>query len=328
MTLSNELTWQLNVNQGFTGGSAAASMESTLLALKNSLIGFASSPWTVAGSSNKTVAAMDGVDRWSTTTDLQWTSTGIRPWIVLEQAGMNGLQLLLSAPKISGTIPTMYWSVSPSGGFTGGNVTPASLTTNMPSATDEQILLSNAIFLTTSTTRNILHVWQSSTGSCTRWCIYTPSTSRFANVTMLETVKEPVTGWAIPYFFYTSAAVNPAMAASVVTNGFGIHGGTKYAAGLSWESYASGATPLHVDEHGSINRITNQFGAYPMGVVSMAVGMRGKHGVIYDSWWGPGILKANNIDPYFSTLTFDSNTFVQIDEMIWPWNGASGMTIV
>ena len=90
-------TWQFDVNQIIPSALDNTTYRKDLLfKIKESLIGFDQSPWQVAGSSDSITAGMDGVDRWLSPADIIHAPNGQpHSWVVLEQPGLGGMQLLL-----------------------------------------------------------------------------------------------------------------------------------------------------------------------------------------------------------------------------------------
>ncbi|RTK98748.1 MAG: hypothetical protein EKK57_11265 [Proteobacteria bacterium] len=170
------LTWQNSFNNSVAAsGTALTDNRTILLGIKNALIGFASNPWIVKGSSNSVAGAMDGVDRWSGISNLVWANAGTaHSWIVLEQGGVytsggNKFQICIECANVSATGNLLTVSISNSAGYTGGSAT------NKPTATDEYVY-SSATWLTGGTGSIgpiIYNVQQSTTGEATRvFCFY------------------------------------------------------------------------------------------------------------------------------------------------------------
>lgn len=121
-------TWQITPNLFSPSSGRDGHCATILLEIKNALIGFASNPLTVAGSSNGSTAGMDATDRWVTWPSLTWAVAGDpHSWIVLER--VDGIQICLDLNRSFET--QMDVVVSLSGAFTGGT------TSNRPTATDE-----------------------------------------------------------------------------------------------------------------------------------------------------------------------------------------------
>jgi hypothetical protein len=56
---------------------------------------------------------------------------------------------------------------------------------------------------------------------------------------------------------------------------------------------------------------------YPIGIVGLAAGVRGRCGSLFDIWWGSASAGSGN------TYPLTGNTFAQIANMIVPWNGTT-----
>ena len=135
--------------------------------VKDALIAFASTPWTMRYSCNSVTAgaAGDGVDRITTNANLVWASAGsAHSWIVLRQTGIaTNFELLLSCENAHASGTTLMIVVSPAAGFTGGT------TTARPTATDEVVLNAAAVaWAASAVTALRWHLQQSTDGQCTR----------------------------------------------------------------------------------------------------------------------------------------------------------------
>lgn len=171
MTITKSLTWQYDVNKSLPAGANGVDEAQKMhLAWKNALIGFATNPWAVAGSSDSVTAGMDNVDRWTSSDKLVGVAaTGAHAWIVLKDPVL-GCQILLSM-IVGGTAnyEKHRFVMSPGGLFTGGSASAD------PTATDEIVINSHCygrFFVGTSnTSAHMLHVLRSSTGQATMWII-------------------------------------------------------------------------------------------------------------------------------------------------------------
>lgn len=120
-----ELSWQYDTGRDL-GGVSTGTYGAFLLALVNSFLGFSLNPWVVKGSSNSVTAGMDNVNRWVSASNLVWSSSGARSWIVLEN--VSGLQILIHLAHNSQYAMLLALSKN---GFTGGSISAA------PTATDQ-----------------------------------------------------------------------------------------------------------------------------------------------------------------------------------------------
>lgn len=147
-----ERTWQFVNNVILTGATTQAGgaddgpewRKNMLLHIKDTFIGFATLPWTVAGSASfdTGVGAMDAVDRWGGIIDLRWVdSTGAnRSWIVLENAAL-GIQFLIDCVTFNnGDGSTFDGLIAPtSDPFVGGSINAR------PTSPSETLILDRTI---------------------------------------------------------------------------------------------------------------------------------------------------------------------------------------
>ena len=167
MAITFEKTWQFNVNQSLpTSGGYAVDRQALMLAIKNTLIGFPTSPWQVVGSSDAVTAGMDAVDRWNVPGDIiSATSTNPRSWMVLYQPGLDAW-LAMGRP---------YWTDPRWNNIVLMRTLPVNgpfTTTMNPSAPGEAVLgLPNGYLYdggSTTAVNHRLHGMQSTDGKCTR----------------------------------------------------------------------------------------------------------------------------------------------------------------
>lgn len=321
-------TWQYDVNNQVDKlGTETLTAANMILTIKNIMTGFASSPWTVAGSSNQTTAGMDGVDRWSTTADFRWGASGNISWIVLEQSGIDGyFQLLLSMNTAS--TYNINCSFSPTGVFTGGSITAP------PTAIDAVTVKSASAWggqNGTSHSSIKIHVMQSTDGECTRIFIYKVSYAStqelqipfLCGIWIFDKVREPSVGWNYPYF--CSIIATSASAAGVgVLSDFtsllvGFHNSLTVALSYTWEGTLDG-TPFSTLLT-SANKVDQTEYIFPIGIASVTVGARGRHGTIWDMWWGNSYLADGNT---FSD-GLGNDDFIKIGCFILPWPSSTEM---
>jgi hypothetical protein len=346
-------TWQFSVNQDLnTLGSYTTDRQRLLRTIKNSLIGFALSPWTVRGSSNGTTAGMDAVDRWVNNTDLNWNSaSSAHSWIVLRQAGLGtNIDLLISCnTKDQGNNPrylTVLIAVD-GVGFTGGT------TTADPTATETISTLLQPSFTSpvqtglgywmrgdnASTFDCALHCLQSSDGQCTRVGVFVGGSPVMWLI--LDKLRNPVTGLTLPIF---ASWIGDYILAGVRVNDVPM-----------WLDYMATATPVYTEtpawRAGVMHHSTADFNvnftverigtaAQPtegavcerpckinildsdkrvligMGVYSKASGKVGRHGAVYDLWFGDSSAPSGRGYPSDS-----APDFVHWRHVVMPWNG-------
>lgn len=312
-------TWQFNVNQSLpTTGVALTTQRTGLLAVKNSLKGSGvwtdstgtpttvSSPWTIRYSCNSSVAgtAGDGVDRWSVITDLVWATEGsAHSWIVLRNTNIaSNFELLISCS--SGSASNAIIAISPSAGFSGGT------TTARPTATDEIVTINGAGWGITGDNAGKLHVMISSDGQCTRLIMHSSNSPIMCWI--IDKPQVAVSGWSNP-----SATLTLATAPVILNllnganfNGRGVSSMTMF---LTTEVAQSTSLPATMI---TANDLSGNYPFFPTGLYSNTASNKGRHGSLFDLWYG--ITATNEGDQYPATGT--TKQFSQIGDLIFPWN--------
>lgn len=317
MDITTQLTWQYNVNQSLIGlGTAPLTSSQLLRSIKNSLIGFASNPWTIKGSGNGTVFGMDGVDRWVTDADVVFpANTGgtlPRSWMVLKQINGFGSNFDLLIATGQSNNAGFYAAISFSG-FTGGSATA------LPTATQQSILFDGSGFTSNTTNKKILHVTQNDLGMITRVFVYDTVLATMVSCWIFEQIKNPVMNWTTPYLFNIHGSLTGGCASwdnfSGPTFCKSYHNSSIYNIGMTFET-CSGSNLLRKN----FNPFTQKYDCTKIGVASIDVGFRGYHGIMYDMYWG--ISSALEVPK-----TYYNETYAQFGEIIVPWNNSS-MVIV
>lgn len=318
-------TWQYNVNQIIGGtGTQSTDARSVYLAVKNSLKGFGSNPWTVSYSCNGTVAGTpgDGVDRWNTTADMPGYAGVGGPnhgWMILKQTGLgSNFQLLINHRNFtgSGTESRWYISISPSAGYTGG--TP----TTDPSATDEIILQQNADNSFTLAGAGKLHVMQSTDGQCTR--IFWHVNTSCQGMILLEKPSLPSVAWTPLPYIACSITVDGSGAANSRPTYANFIAGASLAAKIGTVVFnpfitteGINGTPLGQNLTSS-NDVTGDYIMTPFGLASLTLATtRGRLGVVFDMWGGSTSNPEGTCYPGNAT-----RQFIQFGNFIFPWNGS------
>jgi hypothetical protein len=320
-------TWQFDVNNVIAAlGSALATARSALrTAVKDVLIGFGSSPWTVQGSSNSVTAGMDAVDRWAADANLVWANAGsAHSWIVLRQTGIaTNFELCMDLIGADANGASAAWVMSPSAGFTGGT------TLNRPTATDEVVLTGTNWGGTSINAQIVTHLMQSTDGQCTRIVICRASTA--VALLQFDVPKNPVTGWVNPSCGLAVTSNNGNEQPTVVVlNSSGSGTGRGYQAGttsiLSFfyaiEGYKGSGSMS------TLQTVANDINAeWPMlptslvgngGSAGAIAGGRGAMGDVFDMWFGLTTTIVTG-DTYPSGA---SRQFAQFGDVILPWDGS------
>lgn len=329
-TLSKTKTWQCQWNLSNTISTVEATDCSDLfLRIKNALKSFGSNPWVVVGSSKGSAAGMDGVDRLVVIADIVKAAAGVNhSWIVLKQTGISSnFSVCFDFNNAGGNVMSVI--VSPGAGFTGGSQT------NRPTATDERVELNQDFWLSAAGSLQYrAHVLQSTDGQCTR--IFVHASGHCILFFMMDKAKNPVPSWTNPAVYglrkngignfgdltllnvdsiCTLSAQLRAIAPSgtlmpliCTTEGLG-GGGAASPTPLLFQfanelEATAGRTVYHYCSVGLMHTTT--------------VGMRGRHGEIYDLWFASRLL--NDAD----TVPNDgSKQYVVFGDMIVPNDGTS-----
>lgn len=303
--------WQ-TTKTTLSGGTAIDLHRGWMLAVKNAMKGFGSSPWTVVGSNNGTTAALDAVDRWTNIAAMP-----VNAWIVLKQTGVaSNFQVCWHNNFETGTDQRQTLVVSQSAGFTGGT------TGARPTATDEVVVTVNSVDITTDTNDVFVNVIQSTDGRCTRfWCYQAGINIHF---TFLDRIHNPVSSLTIPWAAYSnsrfvSLAVNAAAYAQVysATGPFGRQGATNLAFRLISPGTSTPTMGSDAAVGRGVNSLSSEFFLGPVGLACTTALNLGAMGELADFWSGSET--AVNGDTYPDTGTTDQ--FIQVGGVVLPWDG-------
>ena len=316
-------TYQYNVSNTIAAAvTDTENYQRVLLGIKNALIGFATLPWTVVGSSNSVAAGMDAVDRWSAYTNLVWnTGAAARSWIVLKNTGLaaNFQMLLCLTSNAASTEQNMDIVVSPAIGFSGSSVTAR------PTAADEIVIHNGATpvswiggFATTGFT-TIHHVMKSTDGKVTRWFVC--NSGNVVSMFSIEEAADAVTGWTTPVVTTSIPSTSTTVDHPAFTNLNDLN--TASAGYLSTTSI-----PLYWTSEGFIagmngeqlnvvpNEISGEWPLSPIGLACTTAGKRGRHGRLYDIWWCTTSQLNGATYPNDAT-----RVFAVFGDIVVPWNG-------
>ena len=332
-------TWQFNINQAYAAPGSVTNLNKTaLLALKNSLIGFASNPFTIGYSCNGSTAgtANDGVDRWAAIADVVFGNPGAtHSWVVLKQPAIAaGFQILISASAEADSAGVAYATqlaisiyVSRSAGFTGGSKTAR------PTATDEQTVKEiggstgrwGGINATNLALR--VHALMSTDGLCTR--VFFASSGVVWGAFTLDAVSNTTDAswspaWHARLHSKLSSGTFPQSLSTAMYyayDGAIFFNGTASTAALTAESRGGTFGP---DDNGfaaMANDADGNWLFFPIGLVSATMGARGRLGTMIDIWWGSSAVPSG--DRYDAT----SKSFAQLGPWIVPWDGSSAVAL-
>lgn len=318
MAITLEKTWQFDINQdAFMGASSQETHENCMLALKNSLIGFAQNPWTVISSCDASTASNDGTDHWSNAQDdVNW-ATAAHSWIVLQQAGINP-KFQICIDLDDSLYSDIIVVISPEEGFGDANGGTDGTTTARPIATDEHIINSGLDWMYgDATNRNTaMHVMQTTDGECTRiaW-LYN---NVVANIAFFDKAKNPHSHWheGVIYSWadgnYNETVTLTAYLAANTRVHSTVSGTTTNFYLATVYGYNS-TMPAIMD---ATNDLDGSYEVYPIFLFSNTANSRGTQGALYDFWW------ATETGPTTGD-TYDNKKAVQFGKFVWPWDGSS-----
>lgn len=329
MAIITTKTWQFNLNSlaiiddTLNGRNAHYARRSLLLGIKDALTGFGAQPWTVTDSTNSTAAPV-GTDTWIVPDDLEWRdddTASVFSWIVLRQTGISTtFEILLTCEQdINSHDGASIGAWVAQAGFSGGS------TTVRPTATDERRLRNSTGEYwgsgnTSSSNNYRYHVMQSSDGQCTRVLIFINDVN--TGFWLFDKPANPLSGWTDPYIATISGDNN------ITTNqcsyskfhdaagARGRYNGVDTTIYLSGEGFGTNASGENFTLSG--NQIDGSLIANEMGVSSLTSTFAGRNGEVFDLWWG--LANAGTGRNYPNTST---KTYVQVQHMIFPWDGST-----
>jgi hypothetical protein len=318
MPFTKEKTWQYSVNNTVAALGAITTTHARLLrSIKNTLLAFGTLPWTVVGSSNSVAAGLDAVDRWAADGNLVWANEGnAHSWIVLKQTGIgSNFQLLINCSPADTWNRVVNVIASPNAGFTGGS------TTARPTATDEVDLnVSNNEYWAGSHSADgqfVYHVMQSTDGQCTR--ILTARAGAVCGFWLLDKAKNPVTGWTYPFVGIVKGDTTgdvATIATLAATSAKFAGWGTAY---MNMYATHEVANSNNIPTLSTVpNDLSTKYPVFPIGLLSETAGQRGRHGDLFDLWWGLTAVATGDFYPGDA-----SKQFVQLGDVIFPWNGGA-----
>lgn len=327
MAITADKTWQFDLDNYVpadtttNAGLAFFDKRSLLLGIKDALTGFSSMPWTVTSSSDSSTTAAS--DLWVDEDDLVWRdddTSNVFSWIILRQTGISTtFELLLTCEEdntSSDGAQIGAWTAQ--AGFTGGT------TTARPTATDERIIRDSTAdgYWGSGNAASydfMFHVWQSDDGECTRVVIFINGID--TGFWLFDKPNNPVSGWTNPYIAVISGDNSVTISqctyakfydAANVRGCFNTNPVTSYFSGEGFGSAAVGEL-MTVP-----NDFDDTFGAGGMGLQSLSATFTGRMGDVYDLLWGFSVIGTGRYYPVAGT-----KLFVQIKDMIFPWDGAT-----
>jgi hypothetical protein len=316
-------SWQFRANRALPAlGTAIADNRALLLEFRDGMKGLGSG-WvdgTGAGttptncfvtrySCNSVTAgtAGDGVDRWTTSADLVWAAAGsAHSWYVFRQVAIaTNFEALVSCEGAAGSGQLLTVVVSPSAGFTGGS------TTARPTATDEIVLLAGLSWTNISSDISCrLHVQSSTDGQCTRLWVY--QAGAVVAFWSFEKPQNPVASWTNPSASAVLGNVSSTLANLNDVASYRGRGASSMAMYLTTEYAGSARVASSMPGPNALSAAWPFLGS---GLYSLTAANEGRHGNLFDLWWG--LVAANEGDTYPDSGT--TKQFAQVGDLIVPW---------
>lgn len=259
--------------------------------------GSPTNPWTCSGSSDNSTSGMDGTDRWINYTNLLW-GTGAHSWVVLRQPTIaTKFEVCFDLSNASSHRMTMV--ISPNNGFGTSNGGTDGSTSARPTATDEIVILNNAVWGDNpspwSTVGYKVCVSLSTDGTCTY--IYVVSSNYPVTTAVFAAPKNPISAWTTPWIagIKAAGAVSTSSARIIDWNDSALlyfkpttsspvgnlFMGATFVNTTTWMETTAGQNANSVSSNRAFNPIT---------LISNTIGTRGVWGELHDLYFGdPGI---------------------------------------
>jgi len=320
-----EKTYIFDVNNTISVGASSVGYGELLFQWKTFFI-TGSNAWTVVLSSDASTAGAS--DLWvnAAACTTHADPGGAHSWIVLQNDAIStGFQMLVNLSDTGGGGNTiMDTFISEAAGFTGGT------TTNRPTATDEVFSdldsdgqqWVDGLDLTINPAQ--FHMARSTDGEIWRFWAFVAGNE--TSLMSLEKPKAAVSGWTVPW-----VCVFPSRYSfgSDATSSYGSLNDLK---ANTFTRANSVDTRLFCTSEGAISSMLGQlqtsgadldsgfFPFFPIGLFSDAAGSRGRLGALTDIWWGSTSPATGDHYPGDA-----SRQFVQVGDLILPWDGGIAM---
>lgn len=317
-------TWSVSANNRVPFVSLNNTMAKLLFGVKAFL---KAQGYTVAGSSNGTTGAMDGVDRWSTFSDAATrgaTTVAAQSWIVLVDG--NGVQILLAYVGASDDLARLAFSA-------GALYVAAGTPTFSPTATDETAYsTANSLINALTTGDRIWNCFVDSTRRLFRVAVLRQDnlTAHMWGVERVNSVitasnvvwTQPVWGFAVTpgaQLFNVAVGSTRVVISSnpvTVTMTFGI------------EAFGS-ASLFGTAQPEAQGGQANGYPIFTISIGSSTASARGKYGNLID-WWMGRTTGAQDGDTYgnLQLIGYAGFSAVNTGNVLWPWDGATAPMVL
>lgn len=282
--------------------------------------------WTVPRSAGIN-AGFGTSDQWGDRDELRnEDNTGNnRSWIVLANTAL-GIEMLIDCVGFNGSDGAAITFYTAQTAFTGGALNAR------PTSTDE-VLIRNGFTAGTSHTSGwwgagdsvpgdgrfyTVHVMRSTDGECSRAVIY--QNDNPIGFWIFDKPQNPVTGWTNPHVTLI-AQYQDSNTESSVTQYSRLHdnnfmrsnhpAGTAMFVYLTSEGFGTNAVGESIIVR---NQVDGSFALPEIGLASLTAGVQGRHGKLFDAWYGPTSMR-NRTHP-----SDNNRAFVQMGDLVFPWN--------
>lgn len=339
---SNVKTWRHVVNQRYAAsGSVPNDYRNALFAMISAMSPEVptSGCWThvqSCDSVNINTTPGSGTGAILSRSNLIWnTSAGgtqIRSWIVLAQQGLGtNFQLLIECHAGTGATSSFERFIRMFACADGYNTNGT--TTTRPTAIGTEITIKDGSTTVTqpsgpmissyttynSTFAPVVHVMHSTDGECTRAIFCAGGKSRAMYI--FDKQCNPTAGLSPTFVLGASAQSTDVSTLTIaewnaLTKMQGANAALVYTAYATSEGYGTAMIPATLTAVS--NEISGEWPLCPIGISSPTVGARGRHGTLYDLWWGTTNQAEGTTYPSDGT-----KTHAQFGHLVFPWNGSA-----
>lgn len=338
----NNRVFAANTNRTGGGDDFADDQRALFYGIKEALKAFVSGDWVVEGSSDSSNSNMTGTDEIGAPTQAEMRngqkgSSNPHSWLVMSNAnlGGNGLHVLWNHEGYNNNNGAAFDVYISEVGFGTANGGTDGSNTVRPTATDEELILDgNTVGIggmwgsgsdTPSARDYVFHAMMSDDGECTRVFIYHNNSP--LGCWIMDTVKNPVTGYteahvvAFSQISDSNSARTPVYA--MYNEGTARVHGIRTGIGmvdihLTTELFNNNPIGQQSNLTRTPNQVNSEFIASAIGVASETSGFIGRHGQLFDIWWGPEEMKEGSMYP-----GDDTRQLVQFGDLIVPWDGST-----
>lgn len=308
-----EKTWQYAVNIAIGGIGVDDDNADTIFKIKEALIGLAGGQWSVAASSNGTTA--DLTDNWASAADVVWADDpSDHSWIVFEN-NFTGVQLCFDCDDSPTTTEFGTVEVSPDGSYDLTGLTPD----NKPSATVAFGVGPAAEWGGADVGwSGKAHVMCSTDGECTRIIICRSNSA--VGFWFVDKARNPQAGWTYPHMLCVFGDdISSEKSTYYYFNQVAATLGYLDSDYCSFHATSEGYYNTMLGQSPAGTNADSQTGGWlmcPIGLACVEAAQFGRKGELFDMWWGSTTRSTGDTYP-----SDGSYQFVQIGDLILPWNG-------